>query len=295
MRHIFSFLFLFSVLTTQVQDSILVKFNEQTNEALVVMPKDEHPILKTIVPFLPLISVLVAFIGLFGIGYQIRARRKDDILKNQLDRLNKQITEFYGPLHALYETGHQNYYAFLELYGHEFDFNNPHFKQWDIKIFQPTNLKMEDIIINKMDLIIGNTIPEFFFQFCEWLTAQKAYINAESQPDFDNESWRPIRDNYKHPEDEMRLYLKASFEVLKKTQGDVLSGSLKLINEKELMNKITKIKEEYIKDPETNKWEKSVWHKVELMERKAETIKKLEETMIKDSYIPKNWKNLNDK
>lgn len=294
MKYLFCWIFLFLACCTQAQDSIFVKTNKG-DSAYIVMPKEKSSVIKTVVPFLPLLSI---FIALLGIAYQIKARRKDDTLKNQLDRLNKQITDFYGPLYSLYETGHQNYYAYLELYGDEFHFDNQNYKSWNVTIFQPTNFEIEHIIINKADLIIGHIVPEFFFQFCEWLTAQKAYFNAESQPGFDNDIWKPVIDYYQHPKDQMRMYIKASFEILKQTQSEVLSGKLKSISEEVLMNKIIARKEAIINDTETNKWEMSVWEKAAEKKRiaaekvlKAALIREQEKALIKKSRIPDNWKN----
>ncbi len=56
----------------------------------------------TLLTYLPILLVIASLGGIF---WQIQSRRRDDMLKNQLDRLNKQITEFYGPLYSLYETG----------------------------------------------------------------------------------------------------------------------------------------------------------------------------------------------
>src|SRR5687768_2880399 len=113
---------------------------------------------------------LVALIGLY---IQINAKRKDDRLKNQLDRLNKQISEFYGPLHTLYETGHRNFYNFLVLHGNTVSLKNPDFKTWYENIFHFTNVGMENIIINKADLVLGKDIPDCLLSFCMWSAKMK--------------------------------------------------------------------------------------------------------------------------
>src|SRR5690242_9559866 len=64
--------------------------------------------------FLDYLSKFGPLLALLGIWYQIRVRQKDDILKNQLDRLNRQISDFYGPLFTLYETGDQNFYIYIK-------------------------------------------------------------------------------------------------------------------------------------------------------------------------------------
>ncbi len=71
------------------------------NHKYSLNPSEEVSIISK---YLPIGTVIVTLIGIW---INIRTRRKDDRLKNQLDRLNKQISEFYGPLFTLYETGDQ--------------------------------------------------------------------------------------------------------------------------------------------------------------------------------------------
>lgn len=63
-------------------------------------------------------EIIVAYIAIFftllGIFIQIRAKRKDDKLAAQLERLDKQLSDLYGPLYALYESGDKQWRAFLK-------------------------------------------------------------------------------------------------------------------------------------------------------------------------------------
>lgn len=190
---------------------------------------------KIVATFLPVMGVIGA---IAGVAYQIKARRKDDRLKNQLDRLNKQISEFYGPLYTLYETGDQNYYIYLKHCGKEVTFKNPHYRNWTCAVFQPTNAAMENIIINKADLILGKKIPSCLLQFCQWSATVKVYNEAEKHGNFDEDTWQRIINDIKHPELSMQIYLRACFEVLKEEQSTLLSGHRSYVDEEGLIEAI---------------------------------------------------------
>ena len=220
----------------------------------------------------------MAVIGLFVISYQIRARRRDDIFKNQLERLNVQISDFYGPLFSIYETGHQNYYSYLVLFGSDVTFNNPNFKVWVHNVFEPTNTAMEDLIINKADLILGKKIPDCFLKFCKWSAIMKVYTRAQLEPNFDKERWKDFLKEINHPQITMQAYLNASFEILKEEQNKLLSGKKnkllsrknrlisfgkEYINEELLIEEIKKRSEEYIeKSQDPNTEENKSWAKI---------------------------------
>lgn len=178
-------------------------------------------VLKIVSVFLPIVVMIGS---VWAILFQINARREDDILKNQLERLNKQITEFYGPLYSLYETGHRNHYNFLLLHGDDVSHKNPNFGIWSKNVFQPTNIGMENIIINKADLILGKSLPDCLLQFCQWSALMKVYNIAPLQNNFNDKKWERIIKRTPHPEISMQAFLRASFEVLKEEQSRLLSG-----------------------------------------------------------------------
>lgn len=181
----------------------------------------------------------IIFIGsVYSLWTQIEARRRDDDLKNQLERVNKQISEFYGPLFTLYESGDQNFYIFLKHFGKDFSFSNPDFENWSNSVFQPTNISMESIIINKADLILGKEVPACLLSFCAWSATMKVYVKAHRKGNYNMIKWQQIFDDIKHPESNMQVYLRASFEVLKEEQSRLLAGSRDYVDERKLINTI---------------------------------------------------------
>lgn len=213
--------------------------------------------------FIKYVTPLLQLLALGGIVYQINARRKDERLKDQLDRINRQITDFYGPLYSIYENGHRNYYHYLSLYGDVVNFENPYFEIWLRQIFEPTNNGMSEIITNKADLIVGSKIPDCLPQFCKWTSLMKVYNQAQQKENFNNADWTPMFEKTRHPEIEMQAYLRACFEVLKHEQSCLLHRSKRFVDEQKLLSEIDNLIKEYKEDakrPDT--WENGIWSEI---------------------------------
>ena len=112
---------------------------------------------------------------------ETKAKRKDDKRAAKLARLNKQVSDLYGPLYALYETGERNWFAFIELYAQdpmpvalfrrffpvdEREIPAPGtealktFRRYMKTMFMSTNVAMEQCIVNNAELLVGKTIPD---------------------------------------------------------------------------------------------------------------------------------------
>jgi len=245
---------------------------DKQNVVHVELPEQKNDLFEEIAPLLPIIG----FVGaLLGIWLEIRTRRKDDRKRQQLERINRQISKFYMPLYALYEKGHKNYYSFVELFGVRQDFENPNFKDWAYSVFEPTNLGMLDIIINKADLIVGNEIPDNLLQFCHWAETFKAYLKAHQEKDFNNEKWRDILVRVPHPEIKMQAYLHAGVQILKSQQNNLLTGHINYIDETLLCESINKLTDQLIeksKDPRT--FENQFWAKLKEKNKGNSSVQK---------------------
>jgi hypothetical protein len=238
------FFFEMSKAYTDTVKSVVINLDK--NYTISAKPDDTSIFSKYISPYIP---VAVIIVTLFTIWWQIKARRRDDRLKNQLERLNKQISDLYGPLFTLYETGDQNFYIYLKHCGSNITFKNPHYNLWSSTVFHPTNLAMEQLIINKADLVLGKKVPPCFLSFCAWSTTRKVYIEAHKMGNLDLKIWEQILEEIEHPQIDMQVHLRATFEVLKEEQSRLLSGKRSYVDEKKLLKEIkrrTKIYKEEI-------------------------------------------------
>jgi hypothetical protein len=137
-----------------------------------------------------IVTVLLALLGI-GAKYwnDLRiAQRKD-----QLERVNLQLRDLYGPLYALDQAGLEAWRAFrtrVRPGGPFFDSTNPPSKAdlaawrlWMTEVFMPLNLRMETIITANTHLVIEGAMPSSFKDFIAHVSAYKPVIKGWSQGD----------------------------------------------------------------------------------------------------------------
>jgi hypothetical protein len=196
--------------------------------------------------------------GLVSLTWQVRAKRGDDKHAAQLDRLNRQLSELYGPLYALYEEGERNWMLFVACFSHDSrpwaertflpsgsaKFPPPstdcmvEYRRRMEQLFMPTNTKMEESIIQHADLIVGTRMPDEFSDFLAHVAAAKLLMHRwKEDATFGPNLWEQHRVEYPHPP-ALKHRIRGSFEVLKATQQDLLTGSLESVDEAELERRI---------------------------------------------------------
>lgn len=174
-----------------------------------------------------IVAIFVAFTGFIikFINDIILAKRKD-----KLDRINKQLSDFYGPLYSLRKSSNVAWAAFRKknkptgAY-----FGNPNsptneedieiWKHYMIYVFMPINDKIYDIIVNKSDLLIENEMPKCLLDLISHIVIYKAVIkNWEkgNNNEFTSTSNFPL---------EVDDYIFKSFEKLKKEQYKIINKS----------------------------------------------------------------------
>lgn len=191
--------------------------------------------------------------GLVSLTWQVRAKRGDDKHAAQLDRLNRQLSELYGPLYALYEEGERNWMLFVACFSHDSrpwskrtflpsgsdEFAPPNtncmieYRRRMKHLFMPTNTKMEELIIQHADLIVGTRMPSEFSDFLAHVAAAKLLMHRWKDPAFGPNLWEQHRVEYPHPR-ALKHRIRGSFEVLKSTQQELLTKELKSVDEAEL-------------------------------------------------------------
>jgi hypothetical protein len=204
-------------------------------------------------------ALIAVFAGLLGLFVQVRAKRTDDKRAAYLQRLDRQLSDLYGPLYSLFEIGDKQWKAFLDQYSatdrpsgflglfpHEGVIFTPPdaeqlgaFRLWMDAVFMPTNIAMEQAIISHAELLIGETIPQPFLDFCVHVAGLKASLAEWQSEIFDRTDWRKHMAVFPHPAGEFHIVVKASFEVLKKEQSKLIAGEINRIDERRLNDTIT--------------------------------------------------------
>lgn len=196
------------------------------------------------------------------IAYQVRAKRTDERWAKHLERIDAQLSDLYGPLFALFESGDQEWRAFRAKYCNNRD--DPHFlgffptnleepefmppdatqlsvfRTWTKAVFLATNTRMAELMIEHAELLIGKVMPEPFLKFCVHVTSLQANVASWDQEGFDKSDWKQHLAIFPHPAAELHNYIRASFTVLKETQSELLARKCTIIDERKLEERIRK-------------------------------------------------------
>lgn len=147
---------------------------------------DQSPKPRDLLWRLPAQGLLIAFLtalltGAVGYVYGLA----NDIRRSQLEFVNLQIERLYGPLLATTTAG-KTTYRLLDQQGRSdaiFRRDNPptveqvrEWRQWMRTVFQPLNLKMEELIMSNSHLIIGDSMPSTFSQVIAHTESFKALM-----------------------------------------------------------------------------------------------------------------------
>ena len=171
-------------------------------------------------------AILVAVVGaaLKYINDLAVARRKD-----RLERVSLQLRDLYGPLYSLDRAAKEAWLTFRKLHRPTtprfWDPANPPsaedaaaWRLWMTEVFMPINLRMEQVIIGRADLLIEPKMPKCLLDFCAHVAAYKAIVKQWGKDDF---SLHVASVSY--PWEPLRKYVTSSYEVLMKEQSVLLS------------------------------------------------------------------------
>ena len=143
---------------------------------------------KTIVT--TLVSVLLAVAGYLAAH---ASRLRLDQRTNQLNRINAQLAELYGPLFALSSATSTAWKQFRGKYrpGRAFFDGEPPsdadlvaWRLWMREVFMPSNLRMTELITSKSDLLIEDHIPTCLLTLCAHVAAYQAVLKRWEERDF---------------------------------------------------------------------------------------------------------------
>jgi hypothetical protein len=172
-----------------------------------------------------IVTVTLAFIGYIVKYFNDLALAKR---KDKLDRINKQLGDFYGPLYSLLKSNEQAWDAFRQKNkprGAYFDPNNPPtedelvaWRHYMKSVFMPANDKIYDIIVSKSDLLIEDEMPKCLLNLISHIVVYKAVIKNW---DLGNNAEHTSIINFPM---EAQEYVYQKFDTLKKKQHILLHG-----------------------------------------------------------------------
>ena len=178
--------------------------------------------------WLPVFAFLAtASLALIGylVTHWLEVRREQR--RARLERVNRQLGELYGPLLALVSSGEEAWTAFRSHYraGLKFWLSDPPptddeaaaWRLWMREVFMPLNLRVEDVIVGKADLLDEDEMPMPFLQLVAHVAAYKTVLKRWDQKDFaDNIALLPFPRSYLLP------LVQERFALLKQEQQKLL-------------------------------------------------------------------------
>ena len=181
---------------------------------------------KTVAPLV--VTVLVALMGYFAtyVNSVRLSQRKD-----RLERIDRQLREFYGPLYALTETAQRSWIAFR----HQIDRPTGSFwdatpgpsnaekaawRLWMRHVLMPLNLRIESVLIEHADLLEGAEMPRCFLDLIAHIAAYKAVLKAWEDKDYS------LHISIIDYPTEANRYIKSAYLELKTRQQELIGNRI---------------------------------------------------------------------
>ena len=182
-----------------------------------------------------LVGVVVAVIGYF-VTYRtnLRLAQRND----RLERINRQLSEFYGPLLALTRASGQSWQAFRQRYrppgSESFWKSDPSptredaiaWRLWMTTVFMPVHQRMMDLVLSRADLIEEPDMPPCLMALCAHVAGYQAVLKEWETAEISVAR----QDNISvvnFPGQELAEYAATTFGRLKSEQADLLGSTAK--------------------------------------------------------------------
>jgi len=181
-----------------------------------------------------IVGVVVAVIGYF-VTYRtnLRLAQRND----RLERINSQLSEFYGPLLALTRSSDQSWQAFRKRYrpgGGSFWKSDPPltvedaaaWRLWMTTVFVPVHRQMMELVLNRAHLIEEPDMPSCLLTLCAHVNGYQAILKKWETGEISIER----EDNLSivnFPGEELAAYAAIAFSRLKAEQAELLGSTAK--------------------------------------------------------------------
>jgi hypothetical protein len=171
-----------------------------------------------------LTTVFIAFVG-YLVSYfnSIKLSQR----KERLDRIDRQLREFYGPIYSLLKVSEVAWNSFRSIYrpGGAFwgttkppsDEEAEAWRRWMKEVFMPINLQIQKIITDHSELIDEEEFPKCLLLLSAHITAYKPVLAAWENNDFSNHV-----SVINFPRDEVVAYIDNNYRELKRIQSELI-------------------------------------------------------------------------
>ncbi|MGW0534753.1 hypothetical protein [Streptomyces sp. NPDC003032] len=149
--------------------------------------------------------------------------------QERLLRVNRQLSDFYGPLFALAESNARTFATFMERHARP-DGRSPfagevppteaeaaEWRLWATTVFIPNIREMRDVIVQNADLLREPAMPAILLRLCEHVSGYEIRSAHWSQGRFDKQF-----SVVAYPGEELGAYARDGFTSLKEEQARLL-------------------------------------------------------------------------
>ena len=180
-----------------------------------------------------LVGVVAAVLGYFATyGTNLRLAQRND----RLERINRQLSEFYGPLLALTRSSGQSWQAFRKRYrppGSEsfWKCDPPPTKEdaiawrlWMTTVFMPVHRRMMELVLERADLIEEPEMPPSLLDLCAHVNGYQAILKEWEKGEISTAR----EDNISvvnFPGEKLAEYAATAFGRLKAEQAELLGAT----------------------------------------------------------------------
>lgn len=178
---------------------------------------------------------LIVTIVLAAAGYLVTyftnlrlARRKD-----RLERINRQLSDLYGPLYALLEASDRVWEELAKdggRFGDDGPLDSPlaeeqavTWRTWMIHVFMPLTRRMVEVITDHGDLLIEDHLPRPLSDLCAHVIGYELAIARWNSDGFNSTNRRDHVSLVDFPRGALDSYVRNSFKRLKQEQGKLLA------------------------------------------------------------------------
>jgi hypothetical protein len=170
-----------------------------------------------VVAVLGVVAALIGYVATYVNNIRMGQRQA------KLDRVNRQLSEFYGPLLAISSASGEAWEVFKgyrRAQGRESapDADFAEWQRWVTSVFMPGNRRLREVIIAKADLLIDDDLPDCLTAFCAHVSGWEVTIRRWQDGD------HSITGSAIDFPVEVHEYALRSFSMLKQEQMRLLGG-----------------------------------------------------------------------
>ncbi len=171
------------------------------------------------------IAVVLGFITTYLLNRRMERQR------NQLARVNAQLSQLYGPIYAITQSSGIAFREFTNRYDPMRLFDNPDadsdpritdmqkasYRKWLGTVFQPNNKKILEILLTKTDLLIDGDMPASALTFFAHVAGYDVILQ-----DWESGDLSSLFSLVDYPE-EFSLYISKAYKALQEKQSRLLA------------------------------------------------------------------------